>query len=79
MRIALLIKQVPGLDDVRMDEETGTMIREGAGTIINSLDLHALLKALVIRSLRGGKVTALLMGPLPGRSRSQRGTGPWSR
>jgi len=63
LHIAVLIKQVPDSDDVRMDEETGTMIREGAGAIINPLDLHALQEALVIRSLKGGKVTALSMGP----------------
>lgn len=63
MHIGVLIKQVPDSDDVRMDEETGTMIREGVGAIMNPLDLHALQEALVIRSLKGGKVTALSMGP----------------
>ncbi|HON34109.1 MAG: electron transfer flavoprotein subunit beta/FixA family protein [Thermovirgaceae bacterium] len=63
MRIAVLIKQVPDSDDVRMDEVTGTMIREGAGAMINPLDLHALQEALTIRSYQGGEVVALSMGP----------------
>lgn len=42
MKIAVLIKQVPDTDDVRMDPETGTMIREGVGAIVNPLDLNAL-------------------------------------
>ncbi len=63
MRIAVLIKQVPDTDDVRMDEQTGTMIREGVGAIINPLDLHALQQGLDIRSSMGGCVTAVSMGP----------------
>ncbi|HCP06904.1 MAG: Electron transfer flavoprotein beta subunit, partial [Synergistales bacterium 57_84] len=63
MKIAVLIKQVPDSDDVRMDEATGTMVREGVGTMINPLDLHALQEALKIRSSRGGEVTAISMGP----------------
>lgn len=63
VRIAVLIKQVPDSDDVRMDEETGTMIREGIGAIINPLDLHALQAALELRSYRGGSVVAISMGP----------------
>ena len=63
MKIAVLIKQVPDSDDVRMDEATGTMVREGVGTMINPLDLHALQEALKIRSSWGGKVTAISMGP----------------
>lgn len=35
MRIAVLIKQVPDTDEVKLDEEKGTMIREGIGTVIN--------------------------------------------
>jgi len=63
VKIAVLIKQVPDSDDVRMDEATGTMVREGVGTMINPLDLHALQEALKIRSSRGGEVTAISMGP----------------
>lgn len=63
MRVAVLLKQVPDSDEVRMDEEKGTMIREGTGAIINPLDLHALEAAVKVRSVRGGKVTVFSMGP----------------
>ncbi|GAB1485360.1 hypothetical protein MASR2M79_04070 [Aminivibrio sp.] len=45
MKIAVLIKQVPDTDDVRMDAEKGTMVREGKGAIVNPLDLNALQAA----------------------------------
>jgi len=63
LRIAVLIKQVPDTDDVRMDETTGTMVREGIGAIINPLDLNALQAAVDLRSINGGEVTAISMGP----------------
>ncbi len=63
MQVAVLLKQVPDSDDVRMDEEKGTMVREGVGTIIKPLDLHALEAALEIRRQNGGKVTVISMGP----------------
>lgn len=61
--IAVLIKQVPDTDEVRMDEKTGTLIREGVGTVINPLDQNALELALALRAEKGGKVTVLSMGP----------------
>ncbi|MFP4481501.1 MAG: electron transfer flavoprotein subunit beta/FixA family protein [Thermovirgaceae bacterium] len=63
MHIAVLLKQVPDTDEVRMDEEKGTMIREGTGTIINPLDLNALEAALDLRAGGSGSVTAISMGP----------------
>ena len=49
MRILVLIKQVPETDKVKMDPETGTMIRTGQETIINPLDLYAIEEALVLK------------------------------
>ncbi len=63
LKIAALIKQVPDTDEVRMDEKTGTLIREGVGTVINPLDQNALELALTLRNIHGGSVTALSMGP----------------
>jgi electron transfer flavoprotein beta subunit len=64
MRVAVLIKQVPDTDRVRMDETTGTLIRDGAGTVPNLLDLHA-LSALGtwFPDHPGLHVTAFSMGP----------------
>jgi electron transfer flavoprotein beta subunit len=65
MKIAVLIKQVPDTDDVKLDPETGTMIREGSGTIINPLDLNAIEAAVQIKRHRKDdcEITVLTMGP----------------
>ncbi len=63
MRIVVPIKQVPETNAVRMDEETGTMIREGVEAIINPLDLYAIEIAIRMREEHGGEVVAVSMGP----------------
>ena len=63
LKIAVFLKQVPDTDEVRMDEKTGTLIREGVGTVINPLDQNALELALSLRAAKGGSVTVLSMGP----------------
>ena len=63
MNIVVCIKQVPETSDVRMDEATGTMIREGVESIVNPLDLYAIEAAIRLKEERGGRVTALSMGP----------------
>lgn len=63
MRIVVPIKQVPETGDVRLDEKTGTMLREGVESIVNPLDLYAIETALRIRDEQGGEVIALSMGP----------------
>jgi len=59
----VLMKQVPDTDEVKMNPETGTMVREGVGTVINPLDLHAIQAALDLREQRGGTITVVSMGP----------------
>jgi electron transfer flavoprotein beta subunit len=63
MRIIVPIKQVPETNAVKMDEVTGTMIREGVEAIINPLDLYAIEAAVLLRERYGGEVAALSMGP----------------
>ncbi|MFA6135375.1 MAG: electron transfer flavoprotein subunit beta/FixA family protein [Phycisphaerae bacterium] len=63
MRIIVPIKQVPETNAVKMDEATGTMIREGVESIINPLDLYAIEAAIELRDRLGGEVVALSMGP----------------
>ncbi len=63
MRIIVPIKQVPETNAVKMDEQTGTMIREGVEAIINPLDLYAIEIAIQLREAHGGEITALSMGP----------------
>jgi len=63
MNIIVCIKQVPETSNVRMDEETGTMVREGVESIVNPLDLYAIEAAIRLREENGGRVTVLSMGP----------------
>ncbi len=63
MRIVVPIKQVPETRNVRMDEETGTVIREGVESIVNPLDLYSIELAIRLRENYGGDVVAVTMGP----------------
>jgi len=63
MDLIVPIKQVPETGNVKMDEKTGTMIREGVESIVNPLDLYAIECALQLKERHGGKVTVLSMGP----------------
>jgi electron transfer flavoprotein beta subunit len=63
MKIIVLIKQVPETSNVKMDEETGTMIREGVESIINPLDLYAIEEAIRLKEQFCGDVTVISMGP----------------
>jgi len=63
MRIIVPIKQVPETSKVKMDPETGTMVRKGLASIVNPLDLYAIETALRVREREGGKVTVITMGP----------------
>ena len=57
MRIIVAIKQVPETKSVKMDEKTGTVIREGVEAIINPLDLYAIEIAIQLREKHGGACT----------------------
>lgn len=64
MNIVVLLKQVPATDNVKMDPETGVMIRTGKDNIVNPLDENALEEAIRIKNACAGtKVTAVTMGP----------------
>jgi electron transfer flavoprotein beta subunit len=63
MNIIVCIKQVPDTAEVRINAETGTLIREGVPSIINPFDLHAIEAGLQMKEKVGGKVSVLTMGP----------------
>ncbi len=63
MRIIVPIKQVPETNAVKMDEETGTMIREGVEAIVNPLDLYAIEAAIRLKEAHGGEIIVISMGP----------------
>jgi electron transfer flavoprotein beta subunit len=57
------IKQVPDTSNIRIDPETGNLIRQGVPSILNPYDAHALAAAVEIKRALGGKVTVISMGP----------------
>jgi electron transfer flavoprotein beta subunit len=57
------IKQVPDTSNIRIDPDTGTLIRKGVPTILNPYDAHAVAAAIGFKQLLGGKVTVISMGP----------------
>lgn len=64
MKIIVCIKQVPDTTNVKIDSETGTLVREGVDSIINPFDMYALEESLRIRERLGeGEVIAISMGP----------------
>lgn len=63
MNIIVCVKQVPDTHEVRINPQTGTLIREGVPSIINPDDKAGLEAALQIKERHGARVTALSMGP----------------
>lgn len=63
MNIIIPIKQVPETSNVKMDEATGTMIRDGVESIINPLDLYAIETGIQLKERYGGKTVVISMGP----------------
>jgi len=57
------VKQVPDTANIRIDPETGNLIRQGVPTIINPYDAHALAAAVEWKAKLGGKITVISMGP----------------
>ena len=63
MKIVVCVKQVPDTTNVRINEKTGTMEREGVPTMVNPYDLYAVEEALKVKEQHGGEVMVLSMGP----------------
>ena len=63
MNIVVCVKQVPDTNEVKIDEEKGTLIREGVPSIINPEDKIAIEEAVRLKEEHGGKVTVISMGP----------------
>ena len=63
MHALVFIKQVPDASQVRVNYETGTLIREGVPAILNPFEAHALEEAVKLREQFGGKVSVITMGP----------------
>ena len=63
LKILCCVKQVPDVDQMRMDPETGNLIRAGVPAILNPLDANALEAAVRVKEAHGGSITVITMGP----------------
>ena len=63
LKILVCVKQIPDVDLVKMDPETGNLIRTGVPTLTNPLDLNALEAAVQVKERFGGEITLITMGP----------------
>jgi len=62
LNVIVCVKQVPGTNEVKMNKETNTIIREGIEAIINPFDTYAVEEAVRLKEKTGGKATVLSMG-----------------
>lgn len=63
LNILVCVKQVPDVDQMKMDPETGTLVRAGVPAILNPLDANALAAAVTVKETWGGEITLITMGP----------------
>jgi len=63
MNIIVLAKQVPNTTEIKINKETGTLIRDGVESIINPDDLAGIEEALRIKETIGATITVITMGP----------------
>ncbi len=64
MKIAVLVKQVPATDKVKINKETGTMIRENLESELNPLDMYAVEEAVRLKEkYENIETVAISMGP----------------
>jgi electron transfer flavoprotein alpha subunit len=61
--VVTCIKQVPDTTEVKMNPETGTLIREGIPSVINPTDVNAVEECLKLKDLYGATVAVITMGP----------------
>lgn len=73
MHIAVCVKQVPDSSEVKINPETGTLIRAGVPSIINPYDHFALQAAMELKKAHNFRVTVVSMGPPQAKSVVQMG------
>ena len=62
MKIIVCVKQVPASNEIAMDPETNTIIREGVESILNPFDAYAVEEALRIREKHESELISISMG-----------------
>ncbi|MGL6166692.1 MAG: electron transfer flavoprotein subunit beta/FixA family protein [Fusobacteriaceae bacterium] len=63
MKVIVCLKQVPNTSEVKINSETGTLIRDGIESIINPDDRYALEMGLKLKDDYNAEVQILTMGP----------------
>lgn len=63
VHLLVSVKQVPDTTNIRIDPETGSLIRKGVPAILNPYDAHAVAAAAAWKRKLGGKLTVITMGP----------------
>lgn len=63
LNILVCVKQVPDVNLVKIDPETGSLIRKGVPAILNPHDEYTLEAALRLKERCGGTVSCITMGP----------------
>lgn len=62
MNIAVLIKQVPEIDLVKVDEGANKVVLPSGPGVVNPFDEYAVEEALKLKEAQGGKVSAISFG-----------------
>jgi len=62
LRTIVCIKQVPETNEVKINNENNSLIREKSNMAINPVDMYALEEAIQLSRVSGGSSTALSMG-----------------
>lgn len=63
LKILCCVKQVPDVDQMRMDPETGNLVRAGVPAILNPQDANAVAAAVKVKETYGAEITLITMGP----------------
>ena len=63
LKVLCCVKQVPDVDQMRMDPETGLLIRAGVPSILNPQDENALSAAMWLKENCSAELTVISMGP----------------
>lgn len=63
LKLLVCVKQVPDVDQMKLDPETGNLIRSGVPMLLNPVDANALSAAMKVKEEYGGEVTLITMGP----------------
>ena len=63
LKIVVCTKQVPDTNEIKINPETGTLIRDGVPSIMNPDDKGGLELALRLKDTCGAHVTVVTMGP----------------